>query len=167
MLAHFVPRDKNADGTPCKPSDIDDWSCLIGEFDSGAVGLWEGTVVAKGYHRDGIGHEWAEVTGSEGAAVYRLHDPNHILLGKHKEDLQPTPVPAEYLKPADSPRDPSEGQPSTVFRYDMMWEFISAIAESRDAEPSFYDGLCAQIVADATIESYEKRSWVEIADEPV
>ena len=65
------------------------------------------------------------------------------------------PVPAEFLKPAGSPRDPAEGTPATVFRYDLMWEFISAIVERRPAVPSFYDGLNAQIVADAVLESHQ------------
>ena len=100
---------------------------MIGEFACGATGVWEGTTLAKGYHRDGFGHEWAEINGSEGSAVYRLHEPNTILLGKTGQDLAPVPVPAEFLKPAGSPRDPAEGAPATVFRYDLMWEFISAI----------------------------------------
>jgi predicted dehydrogenase len=161
-LAHFADRDVTPGGDPCAPSDIDDWSCLIGQFRSGVVGVWEGTVVGKGYHHDGVGHEWAEVMGSEGVGVYRLHDPNNILLGKHHETMQPVAVPDEFLKPAASPRDPREGLPSTVFRYDMMWEFVSAIIEQREAVPSFYDGWQAQVVADAVIQSWDEKTWIEI-----
>ena len=160
-VARFAPRDKTPDGKPCPPSEVDDWSSLIGEFQSGAVGVWEGTTLAKGYHRDGFHHEWAEINGSEGSAVYQLHEPNTILLGKTGSDLAPVPVPPEFLKPEGSPRDPSEGKPATVFRYDLMWEFVSAIIEGRQAVPSFYDGLNAQIIADAVLESYEKRTWIE------
>jgi predicted dehydrogenase len=161
-VAQYATRERTADGKPCPPSDVDDWSCLIGEFANGATGVWEGTTLAKGYHRDGFGHEWAEINGSEGSAVYRLHEPNTILLGKTGSDLAPVTVPAEFLKPIGSPRDPREGAPATVFRYDLMWEFISAIVEQRAAVPSFYDGLNAQIVADAVLESHAKRAWVEM-----
>jgi predicted dehydrogenase len=160
-VARFAPRDRTVDGQPCAPSDVDDWSCLIGEFASGATGVWEGTTLAKGYHRDGFGHEWAEINGSEGSAVYRLHEPNAILLGKTGHDLAPVIVPDEFLKPAGSPRNPSEGAPATVFRYDLMWEFISAIVERRAAVPSFYDGLNAQIVADAVLVSHANRRWID------
>jgi predicted dehydrogenase len=160
-VARFAPRDTTADCTPCPPSDVDDWSCLIGEFESGATGVWEGTTLAKGYHRDGFGHEWAEINGSEGSAVYRLHEPNTILLGRTGSDLAPAPVPAEFLKPEGSPRDPSQGAPATVFRYDLMWEFISAIVEARPAVPNFYDGLKAQRVADAVLQSHERRTWID------
>jgi len=159
-VARFAPRDVTVDGKPCPPSEVDDWSCLIGEFESGATGVWEGTTLAKGYHRDGFGHEWAEINGSEGSAVYRLHEPNTILLGKTGSDLAPVTVPAEYLKPTGSPRDPNVGKPATIFRYDLTWEFVSAILENRPAVPSFWDGLNAQTVADAVLESHEKRTWI-------
>ena len=163
-VARFAPRTQSPDGKTCPPSDVDDWSCLIGEFDCGAVGVWEGTTLAKGYHRDGFGHEWAEVNGSEASAVYRLHEPNTILLGQSGHDLAAVEVPAEFLKPAGSPRDPREGKPATVFRYDLVWEFVSAIVEKRPAVPSFLDGLQAQIVADAVLESYRERRWVEMKE---
>jgi predicted dehydrogenase len=160
-LARFAHRTKTPDGSPCPPSDVDDWSCLIGEFASGATGVWEGTTLAKGYGRNGFGHEWAEINGSEGSAVYQLHEPNTILLGTTGSDLAPVAVPQDFLKPAGSPRNPAVGEPATMFRYDLMWEFISAIVERRDAVPSFLDGLRAQTVADAVIDSYENRRWSE------
>lgn len=161
-VARFAPRSETTDGRECPPSEVDDWSGLIGEFACGATGVWEGTTLAKGYHREGFGHEWAEVNGSLGSAVYRLHEPNQILLGSVGHDLAPVPVPAEFLKPADSPRDPHHGKPATVFRYDLVWEFVSAITQRRQAVPSFYDGWSAQVVADAVLESYQQRQWMKI-----
>ncbi len=166
-VARFAPRTQTVDGKTCAPSNVDDWSSLIGEFQSGATGVWEGTTLAKGYNRGGFGHEWAEINGSEGSAVYQLHEPNTILVGKTGQDLAPVTVPDEFLKPADSPRDPHEGKPATVFRYDLMWEFVSAIVEGRQAVPSFYDGLRAQTVADSVLQSHAERKWVAIPNEPV
>jgi len=93
--------------------------------------------------------------------VARPREPNTILRGKPGQALAPVPVPPEFLKPEGSPRDPSQGKPATVFRYDLVWEFVSAIVEGRPAVPSFYDGLNAQIIADAVLESHEKRAWVD------
>lgn len=162
----FVPRDVTPAGERCAPSDVDDWSSILGEFRQGAVGVWEGTTLAKGYGLGGFGHEWAEINGSEQSAVYQLHRPNQILLGRTGKDLASVDVPAELLKPKASPRDPSQGEPATVFRYDLVWEFVSAIVERREAVPSFYDGLCAQIVADSTLQSYAERRWIAIPAEP-
>jgi predicted dehydrogenase len=165
-VARFAPRTSTRDGQTCSPSEVDDWSSIIGEFASGAVGVWEGTTLAKGYGLNGFGHEWAEINGSEASAVYRLHEPNHLLLGKTGQDLSPVPVPQPFLVPEGSPRDPAQGQPATVFRYDLMWEFVSAIVEGRPAVPGFLEGLRAQVIADAALESQAKRTWIEIADEP-
>jgi predicted dehydrogenase len=165
-VAQFAPRDTTPDGKPCPPSEVDDWSSMIAEFESGAVGVWEGTTLAKGYGLNGFGHEWAEINGSEGSAVYRLHEPNTILLGKTGSDLAPVEVPAEFLAPIGTPRDPSEGEPATVFRYDLIWEFVSAICEKREAIPSFYDGLNAQIVADSVLQSYAEGRWIDLPEEP-
>ena len=161
-VAQFAPRTQTSDGQACPPSDVDDWSCLIGEFQCGAVGVWEGTTLAKGYGRNGFGHEWAEINGAEGSAVYRLHEPNTILLGKTGQDLAPVNVPRQFLSPPGSPRDPDEGEPATVFRRDLVWEFVSAIVEGRKAVPSFHDGWRAQAVADAVLLSHEQRRWIEI-----
>jgi predicted dehydrogenase len=160
-VARFAPRDRTPDGRPCPPSDVDDWSCLIGEFVCGATGVWEGTTLAKGYKYGGFGHEWAEINGSEGSAVYRLREPHTILLGNAEKDLAPQEVPAEFLKPAGSPRDVSQGDPATIFRYDLVWEFVSAMVEGRGAVPDFRAGLNAQLVADAVLQSYRERIWID------
>jgi predicted dehydrogenase len=164
-VARFAERDQTAEGASCAPSEVDDWSSMIGEFANGAVGVWEGTTLAKGYGLNGFGHEWAEVNGSEGSAVYRLHEPNVLLLGKTGQDLAPVQVPEEFLVPPGSPRDPREGEPATVFRYDLVWEFVSAITEERPAVPSFREGLVAQAIADAVLESHATRRWVEIPED--
>jgi predicted dehydrogenase len=165
-VARFAPRTVTAGGQTCDPSDVDDWSSILGEFASRTTGVWEGTTLAKGYGRDGFGHEWAEINGSEASAVYQLHEPNTILIGKTGQDLALVPVPEEFMKPAGSPRDPKQGKPATVFRYDLVWEFVSAIVEGRQAVPSFYDGLVAQNVADSVLRSYAERRWLDLPVEP-
>jgi predicted dehydrogenase len=165
-VAQFAPRDRTPGGESCPASEVDDWSSLIGQFDSGAVGVWEGTTLAKGYGMDGFGHEWAEINGSEASAVYRLRYPNTLMVGRTGDDLKEVEVPAEFLKPAGSPRTLSDGDPATLFRYDLVWEFVSAIVERRQAIPNFYDGLVAQMVADAVLESFDKKRWIEIENEP-
>src|SRR5262249_2876067 len=95
-----------------------------------------------------------------------LHEPNTLLLGKTGSDLAPVTIPEEFLKPKGSPRDPREGKPATVFRYDLVWEFVSAIVEGRPAVPSFYDGLNAQIIAAAVPASHARRTWINTSLAP-
>ncbi|MAT15537.1 MAG: oxidoreductase, partial [Planctomyces sp.] len=96
-VQQFVKRDKLADGTPCPPSEVDDWSSLIGRFESGAVGVWEGSTLMKGYNNGGVGYEWAEINGSEASAVYQLTDPNHYWIGRPGGSLEKVPVPDDFL----------------------------------------------------------------------
>jgi predicted dehydrogenase len=117
----------------------------------------------KGHYNDGFGWEWAEVNGSEGTAVYRLTEPNTVLLGRHHHSLETVPVPEEFLVIPGSPRDPRQGVPSTVFRYDLVYELTSAIIENRPAVPGFDDGALAQAVADAVLQSDGTGQWVSIA----
>ena len=161
-VATFCERTTTTDGKTCDPSDVDDWSAVIGRFESGAVGVWEGTTLAKGHHNNGFGWEWAEVNGSEGSAVYRLTEPNTILLGRHGGTMETVPVPDEFLVIPGSPRNPQEGVPSTVFRYDLVYEFTSAIVEDRPAVPGFDHGARAQAVADAVLTSSDSRTWVDV-----
>ncbi len=83
-VARFVARDVTKDGSPCPPSEVDDWSSLIGEFDSGAVGVWEGTTLAKGYGLGGFGHEWAEINGSQAVRGLPVARAEQALAGAHR-----------------------------------------------------------------------------------
>lgn len=161
-VKQFVSREKTPQGDSCKPSEVDDWTGILAEFESGATGVFEGSTLMKGHHNNGFGFEWAEVNGSEGSAVYQLKDPNFLLFGKHGQSLERVPVPKELLVLGDSPRKPDEGEASTVFRYDQLYEFVSAICEKRAARPSFKDGAIAQLVADAAIRSSQERRWVDV-----
>ncbi len=164
-LAQFCPRASTPDGQECAPSEVDDWSSIIGRFASGATGVWEGTTLAKGYGGGGLGHDWAEINGSAGTAIYRLHKAHTLLLGRPGGELEEISVPDKWLKPPDSPREPAAAAPGVGFRQDLVWEFVSAIREGRDATPSFCDGWAAQVVADAAIQSDLSGSWVEITQE--
>ena len=46
-VAQFAPRTKTVDGKDCAPSEVDDWSSMIGKFKSGATGVWEGSTLMK------------------------------------------------------------------------------------------------------------------------
>jgi hypothetical protein len=83
-------------------------------------------------------------------------------LGRHGGTMETVPVPDEFLIVPGTPRNPKEGVPSTVFRYDLVYEFTSAIVEDRPAVPGFDHGARAQAVADAVLESSDSRTWVDV-----
>jgi predicted dehydrogenase len=163
----WLPRDHTVDGRIVPPQDVEEWVGWIADFASGATGVFEMGKLTKGHGPKGD-HDLAEINGSKASAVYQLHNPNQVLFAKagRNEPYVARPVPAEFLKAPGSPRNPHEGDPVQVFRFDQAWEFISAIREGRDARPSFYHGMCAQAVADTILQADVERRWIDIAYPP-
>ena len=155
-----VPRDRTPAGLECPPQDVEDWVAWIAEFESGATAVFEMGKLTKGRGPRGD-HDVAELNGSKASAAYYLHTPHEILFAGRGKPYETRPVPREMLTYANSPRDPSVGDPVQAFRYDQAWEFISAIREERECVPSFADGLRAQAVADAILKAVDERRWMD------
>lgn len=96
-VKQFAPRTKTPQGGECAPSEVDDWTAIIADFENGATGVFEGSTLMKGHHNNGFGFEWAEVNGSLGTAVYQLQDPYHLMFGTHGGSLEKLPVPPEVF----------------------------------------------------------------------
>lgn len=144
-------------------SDLDDWVGVIAHFDNNATGMLESTKVATGRGEGGLSEDFCEIVGSEGTLIYRLGNPNHVLIGrKGSSSLEEVRVPMEFLKVPGTPRDANQGDPVQVFRYDQDFEFIQAIREDRPCSPSFADGVKVAAVIDAILESTEHRKWVSL-----
>ena len=164
-MKQLADRDRTPDGEPCPPQDVEDWVAWIAEFESGATCVFEMGKLSKG--RGPLGdHDLAEINGTEASAVYQLHRPHEILFASRGEPYQVRPVPPSFLTRPGSPRDPARGDPTVTFRYDQAWEFISAIREERDCEPSFYHGMRAQAVAEAILQASRERRWIDVPEVP-
>ncbi|MBI5395232.1 MAG: Gfo/Idh/MocA family oxidoreductase [Verrucomicrobia bacterium] len=164
-LKQCVPRDRTREGRPCPPQDVEDWAAWIAEFESGATGVFEMGKLTKG-RGPGGDHDVAELNGSAASAAYQLHTPHQILFAQRLRPYEARPVPPEFLKRPGSPRDPVEGDPQQAFRFDQAWEFVSAIREGRDCEPSFWHGMRAQAVAEAILRAARERRWVGVPSTP-
>jgi predicted dehydrogenase len=164
-VKQLAQRDRTKDGQSVPPQDVEDWVAWIAEFKSGATGVFEMGKLTKGQGPKGD-HDLAEFNGTEASAAYRLHAPHEILFARRGEPYQSMPVPQEFLTRPGSPRNPNEGDPNQVFRFDQAWEFVSALREGRDAKPSFYEGMRAQAVADSILIAAAERRWVDVPDVP-
>ncbi len=144
-------------------SDLDDWVSILGSFENGATGVLESSKLVTGGGEGGRSRDLCEVNGSEGSLVYELGMPFHIRVGKKGgSGFETVSLPKEFLTLPGSNRDPHATDPLVGFRYDQDVEFIQAILEQRDCRPSFVDGLRAQIVMDAAMESDRTKQWVKI-----
>jgi predicted dehydrogenase len=144
------------------PSDVEDWVACIGQFRSGASACLESTKTAAGLGDGATGHDLCEVNGTTASARYRLGDPHHLMIGEAGRVYERLAVPEEYLKEPGSPRDPNASDPLIGFRYDQIWLFLQAILDERPVAPSFLDGLQAQIVMEAIVQSAASGRTVDV-----
>lgn len=159
-LRAFVPTRQGA------ASDVDDWVAMLVEFDrpEHTTGVLESTKLATGRGEGHRGADDVEVNGADGTIVYSTQDPLRLRIGRRGgADLSLVDVPREFQLWPGSTRDPAQGDPLVTFRYDQDAEFIDAIVNHRRCRPSFYEGVMAQVVMDAAIESAQQRRWVELS----
>ena len=146
------------------PNDLEDWVALLGDFANGATGVWESSKQVTGFGEGGASRDIAEVNGSEASLIYELGTPNTVRIGRagdaHGEVV---PVPEAFLKHPASPRNVHEGNPVQTFRWDQDAEFVDAILNERACTPSFWDGVRAQTIIDAALDSNDERAWVPVA----
>ncbi len=146
-----------------QPADVDDYVSMLAEYSTGATGVLESSKMATGRGEGARSQDYCEVNGSEGTLVYMLNRPHELQVGrKGGAGLETVPVPEEFLKWPGSPRDPHQGDPLVTFRYDQDWEFIDAIQSDRPCQPSFKEGVQAQAVMEAVLESGRRQSWIEV-----
>lgn len=147
-----------------QPSDLDDWVAIISDFQVGATGVLESTKLATGHHESMYSQDYVEINGTDGSIRYDTQRPHELLLAKKGEKkLVAVQIPGEFLVWPGSPRDPKQGDPLFVFRYDQTFEFIDAIRNQRRCFASFYDGALVQGVIDAALTSEKEKRWVDVS----
>lgn len=147
-----------------RPADVEDWVALLADFNQGSTGVMESSKLATGCGEGKDSPDRCEVNGADGTLVYQLAKPNEVLrASKHDKGLTTEQVPPEFLTFPGSPRDPRQGDPGVVFRYDQNIEFIRAIREQRPCVPSFAEGCAAQAVMDAALTSTAESRWVDVS----
>lgn len=151
----------DAEGRP-QPSDLEDWVACLARFASGATGVLESSKVATAYAETGGTRDVCEVNGPHGSLIYDLASPRTVLAGRAGSRLERMEVPARFLTYDGSAPDPSI-DPQRLFRWDQDAEFLAAIRERRPAEPSFHDGVRAQAVMEAIVESAATTRAVPVA----
>lgn len=148
-----------------QPSDLEDWVAIISDFQAGATGVLESSKIATGHNESMWSQDYVEINGSEGSIRYDTQRPHEIFTArKGDKKLEPRQIPSEFLVWPGSPRDPKQGDPLFVFRYDQTFEFIDAIRNQRRCFASFYEGALTQGVIDAALTSEKERRWVDVSN---
>jgi predicted dehydrogenase len=147
------------------PVTVDDAAVFITKFKSGALGVFEATRFATG-RKNAIR---IEINGSAGSLAFDFEDMNLL----HFYDATEDPETAGFRRIlATEPVHPYVAAwwpPGHLLGYEhgfthQVVDLVAAIADGRDPEPSFADGLQIQRVLAAVEDSSNSRQWQEIPE---
>lgn len=150
---------------PRGPVTVDDATLFLARFAGGAIGSFEATRFAAGHRSTNA----FEINGSLGSVKFDFERMNEleVYLTSDAEDVQGfrrvlATDPAHDYAEAWWPPGHTIGFEHT-FIHEML-ELSSAIAEDRQPEPNFNDGVKCQAVLEAVERSIEERRWVQVSE---
>lgn len=141
-----------------KAADAEDYATVVAELASGA----EATLsVSRAAH--GRNDHTLEIYGTRGALAYRLtREPaqwyaGELLAASSGGSLQPVAVQAPTIGGGDQMDVLGKATIAPLAQ-----RLVAAIASGGPATPSLEDGLAAQTVLDAVLDSAARRTWVDV-----
>jgi predicted dehydrogenase len=146
-----------------KTADAEDHCAVLAELASGAVVTLQASRAAHGANENTL-----EVYGTRGALAYRL-DRSHPRWYRGGELRAATAggPPTAVKVPAVVPRAAGEGDAMEVVGKatiaPLVKTMLTAIRKGAPASPSLEDGVRAQAVLDAVLESERTAGWVRVA----
>jgi len=164
-LPTFVHERPLPDGSGTGRVTVDDAAMFLARFRNGASGVFETSRMATG--RKNFMH--LEVNGTRGSIYWNPEDLN-VLWFYSLDDPKEGRGFRRII--ATEPEHPYAGAwwPSghgLGYEHSFVhtvYELLTAIAEDRKPEPSFYDGVRAQAVLEAVARSVETRAWVQVEE---
>lgn len=147
-----------------KPNDTDDWVAILAEFANQTTGVLESSKLASGRNESWRSLDYVEINGSEATFEFTTGRWDSLMHGRRGgPGLAALQVPRSFWTWPGSPRDPSAGDPLIAFRYDQAFEFVDAIRQQRPCAVTFHDGVQAQSVMDAAVESASSGQWIDLS----
>jgi predicted dehydrogenase len=161
----FVRERPLADGGGARgPVTVDDAALFIARFAGGALGGFEATRFAAG-HTEGLS---VEINGDLGSVVWELGALNQLRLFDASEEPATQGFRTIQVTRADHPYAGAWWPDGHTIGYEHTFthevrDLLHAIADGRDPEPTFADGLQVQEVLDAVQRSAASGAgWTEV-----
>ena len=146
------------------PVTVDDAALFLGRFSGGALAAFEATRFATG-RKNAIR---IEINGADGSLAFDFEDMNVLHLLQNSDGPEVAGFRRILVTEPVHPYIAGWWPPGHVLGYEHGFthqavDFVTAIAEGRDPEPSFADGLNVQRVLAAVEESAAKDStWTSV-----
>jgi predicted dehydrogenase len=144
---------------------VDDAAIFLARFAGGGLATFEATRFASG-RKNSIR---IEINGSAGSLAFDFEDMNVLQVYDHTTDPSVAGFTRVLVTEPSHPYVGAWWPPGHLLGYEHAFthqvvDLVTAIAEKRDPEPSFADGLAVQRVLAAVEDSAAKNSkWTEIA----
>jgi predicted dehydrogenase len=158
VVAHAgIAYPRTVPGT-ARAADAEDYATVVAELASGAeVSL----AVSRAAH--GRNDHLLEIYGTRGALAYRLTREHPRW---YAGELQAAAAGGAFQPvPVDAPAVDGGDQMDVLGKATigpLVAQMLQAIRDGRPAAPSLADGLSAQLVLDAVLDSVSRRAWVEV-----
>ncbi|HSJ61083.1 MAG TPA: Gfo/Idh/MocA family oxidoreductase [Jiangellaceae bacterium] len=141
------------------PVTVDDAAIFLGRFSGGALATFEATRFATG-RKNAIR---IEINGTDGSLAFDFEDMNVLHLLQNSDGAEAAGFRRILVTEPEHPYIAAWWPPGHVLGYEHGFthqavDLVTAIAEGRDPEPSFADGLNVQRVLAAVEESAAKDS---------
>ncbi|MGM0387965.1 MAG: Gfo/Idh/MocA family protein [Natrinema limicola] len=142
-----------------RPVTVDDAYSAQLEFENGALGTIEASRFATGHKND----HTIEIHGSEGSLRFSLERLNELEVLRDGDRGYETIL----VTDEDDPYIDHWWPPGHVIGWEHLFvhendEFLCAVADGSEYEPSFADGLAAQRVLDAIAASDDRGEWITL-----
>jgi predicted dehydrogenase len=163
-MASFEDGLKAVAGSEMGAVDVDDTTSFLARFENGAMGTFEVTRYATG-HRN---QNRVEVYGSQGGVIFDMEHMNELQFYSRSDPAYAQGYRAIQVGEGVHPYMAGWWPAGHIigfgdtFVHEVL-DMLNAIAEDRQANPSFRDGLQCQMILTAVDHSIAERRWVSVA----
>ena len=164
MTETFIKERKHNLTGRVEPVGIDDAAAFLCRFQNGSLATFESTRYARGHKA----LYTLEINGEHASAFWDLHDLHRLQYFDHRDEGRVRGWRSIHVTDSDHPYMKHWWVPGLQIGYEHTFihqfaDFLEALAEGRNAAPTFRDGLATDYVTDAVLESARTGRWEKVA----
>jgi predicted dehydrogenase len=163
MTETFIKQRKHNLTGKMEPVGIDDASACLGRFANGSLAMFEATRYARGHKA----LYTLEINGEHASALWDLHDLHRLQWFDHRDTGTLRGWRSIHVTDGDHPYMKHWWVPGLQIGYEHTFihqvaDFLDAVAQGKEAPPTFKDGLATDYVTDAILKSASTGNWEKV-----
>jgi myo-inositol 2-dehydrogenase/D-chiro-inositol 1-dehydrogenase len=163
MVETFIKERKHNLTGRTEPVRIDDACAFLGRFRNGSLATFEATRSARGHKA----LYTLEINGEHASAMWDLHDLHRIQFFDHHDEGQTRGWRSIHVTDREHPYMKNWWVPGLQIGYEQTFihqfaDFLQALGEGRNIEPTFRDGLATDYVTDSVLKSANTGQWENV-----